>query len=130
MLNHRTASQPRAHGFLSAAWPEENCAFIDFTGDDGLPAFQAQASILFSGFGLTGQSHLAQQLTEGFAFLGERPALGIQVEFMSYPQQTPQGKAMREWIVTQIRPISRRGLLEVASRVDQSGTTAHKRQLV
>ena len=56
--------------------------------------------------------------------------LGIELEFMSYPQQTSPGQAMREWIVTQIRPISRRGLLEVASRVDQSGTTAHKRQSV
>ena len=53
--------------------------------------------------------------------------LGIQLEFMSYPQQTSQGKAMREWIVTHIRPISRRGLLEALGRVNQIRTTAHSR---
>jgi hypothetical protein len=54
--------------------------------------------------------------------------LGIQLEFMSYPQQTPQGQAMREWIVTHIRPISRRGLLEAVGRMEQTRTTAHQRQ--
>jgi hypothetical protein len=33
--------------------------------------------------------------------------LGISLEFMSYPQQSEQGKAMREWIVDNVRPVDR-----------------------
>ncbi len=32
-------------------------------------------------------------------------ALGIQLDFMSYKQETPEGKAMREWIVDEVRPL-------------------------
>ncbi|MBM3288637.1 MAG: hypothetical protein FJY92_00655 [Candidatus Hydrogenedentes bacterium] len=38
--------------------------------------------------------------------------LSIELEFMSYPQQTEQGKAMREWIVREVRPLSRTAMLE------------------
>lgn len=31
--------------------------------------------------------------------------LGLQLEFISYPQQSEPGKAMREWIVREIKPI-------------------------
>jgi len=34
-------------------------------------------------------------------------ALGITLDFVSHPQQTPEGKAMREWIVSQVKPIAR-----------------------
>ena len=34
-------------------------------------------------------------------------ALGIKLDFMSYKQETPDGKAMREWIVENIKPFSR-----------------------
>jgi len=37
--------------------------------------------------------------------------LGVSLGFVSYPQQTPQGKAMREWIVDAIRPVSRKQVL-------------------
>jgi hypothetical protein len=37
--------------------------------------------------------------------------LGIQLEFMSYPQQTEAGRAMREGIVNDVRPFSRRRML-------------------
>jgi len=33
--------------------------------------------------------------------------LDVTLEFMSYPQQTPQGKAMRDWIVDAIKPIDK-----------------------
>ncbi len=33
-------------------------------------------------------------------------SLDLKLEFMSYPQQTEQGQAMREWIVDEIRPIN------------------------
>jgi hypothetical protein len=31
---------------------------------------------------------------------------------MSYPQQSESGRAMREWIVREVRPLSRRKLVE------------------
>ena len=34
-------------------------------------------------------------------------ALGRPLEFMSYAQQTPEGKAMRDWIVKEIEPLDR-----------------------
>jgi len=37
--------------------------------------------------------------------------LGVQLEFMSYPQQTEAGRAMREAIVNNVRPLSRRKML-------------------
>lgn len=38
--------------------------------------------------------------------------LGLSLEFMSHPQQTPQGREMREWIVEQIKPLDRSRMLE------------------
>ncbi len=38
--------------------------------------------------------------------------LGNTLEFMSYPQQTDEGARMREWIVDEVRPISRERILE------------------
>ncbi|MDD3941770.1 MAG: hypothetical protein PHR90_04775 [Sphaerochaetaceae bacterium] len=32
-------------------------------------------------------------------------ALGIELEFLSHPQQTEQGKSMREYIVSQVKPV-------------------------
>lgn len=37
--------------------------------------------------------------------------LGLEPEFMSYPQSTPEGAAMREEIVAQVKPISRRKMV-------------------
>ena len=38
-------------------------------------------------------------------------ALGISLDFMSHPQQTAEGKKMREWIVETVRPVDREQLL-------------------
>jgi hypothetical protein len=38
-------------------------------------------------------------------------ALGVQLDFISHPQQSPEGKAMREWIVEQVRPVDRARML-------------------
>jgi hypothetical protein len=40
--------------------------------------------------------------------------LGVQLEFMSYPQHTAAGQAMRKAIVKEVRPLSRRRLLAAA----------------
>jgi len=39
-------------------------------------------------------------------------ALGIELEFMSYKQETEDGKAMRQWIVDNIKPLDRRKMYE------------------
>jgi hypothetical protein len=38
--------------------------------------------------------------------------LGLELQFMSYPQQTEPGKAMREYIVSQVQPLRRTRMLE------------------
>lgn len=38
--------------------------------------------------------------------------LGIKLDFMSYPQSTPAGREVREWIVRHIQPISRERLMK------------------
>jgi hypothetical protein len=39
-------------------------------------------------------------------------ALGIQLGFISHPQQTPEGQAMREWIVRYIQPFNRPDMIQ------------------
>ena len=46
-------------------------------------------------------------------------ALGIELDFVSHPQQTPEGKAMREWIVTQVRPIQRDLMLQTSRNFER-----------
>ena len=42
--------------------------------------------------------------------LAER--LGLTLEFMSYPQESDLGRAMRDWIVINIKPLNKRRMLE------------------
>jgi hypothetical protein len=39
-------------------------------------------------------------------------ALGITFDFMSYPQQTPEGAEMRQWIVENVRPIAKEKIFQ------------------
>ena len=41
-------------------------------------------------------------------------ALGIKLDFVSHPQQTPEGKAMRACIVEQVKPIQRDTLFKTS----------------
>lgn len=43
---------------------------------------------------------------------GVAQRLGVELEFMSWPQQTGRGKQMREWIVRDVRPMDRARMLE------------------
>ena len=52
--------------------------------------------------------------------LGVAEALGIELSFMSYPQQTARGKEMREWIAREIRPFSR-AKMETCLNKDEGG---------
>ena len=38
--------------------------------------------------------------------------LGIELDFISYPQDTEPGKAMRQWIVQEVKPVDRNRILE------------------
>jgi hypothetical protein len=42
--------------------------------------------------------------------------LGIELDFVSHPQQTLGGQAMRQWIVEQFKPIDRVCLLQASKR--------------
>ena len=48
-------------------------------------------------------------------------ALHIELDFVSHPQQTPDGKAMREWIVEQVKPIQRDRLLQTSRTYQRRG---------
>jgi len=50
-------------------------------------------------------------------------ALGLELEFWSYPQQTAPGHAMREAIVRDVRPINRRRMLENLNLTIDAGPT-------
>lgn len=39
--------------------------------------------------------------------------LGIQLDFMSYPQQSSEGQAMRKWIVENIKPVEKKKLFSI-----------------
>ncbi len=41
-------------------------------------------------------------------------ALDVKLDFISHPQQTPEGQAMREWIVENVRPVQRDILLKTS----------------
>jgi hypothetical protein len=38
--------------------------------------------------------------------------LGISLDFISYPQQSPEGQAMRKWIVENVQPIVKNRLFQ------------------
>jgi hypothetical protein len=42
--------------------------------------------------------------------------LGVNLDFISHPQNTPQGQAMREWIVEAISPFDREKMVEYSLR--------------
>jgi hypothetical protein len=46
-------------------------------------------------------------------------ALGVELDFLSYPQSTPQGQAMRDEIVQRVRPVSRTQMLTAARHLHQ-----------
>jgi hypothetical protein len=51
--------------------------------------------------------------------------LGLVAEFMTAPQETPEGVAMREWIVNQVTPLDRARVY--ASAVERWGARASER---
>jgi len=38
--------------------------------------------------------------------------LGIQLEYISHPQDTPEGQAFRDWIVEEVKPFSKPKMIQ------------------
>jgi hypothetical protein len=84
---------------------------------DGLPktkTFKVPFRMEMSGFARhEGSLAIIGDLGAVWPLMASRAAqrLGVQLEFMSYPQQTEAGRAMRETIVNEVGPFSRRRML-------------------
>jgi hypothetical protein len=108
---------------LEKVWQaERQSSAVQEAIDKGLPKtklFKVPFRMEMSGFArLEGSIAVTGDIGVIWPIIARRVAerLGRTLEFTSYPQQTPQGKAMREWIVTNIRPVSRRNLLGAVRR--------------
>lgn len=55
-------------------------------------------------------------------------ALGIKLEFMSYPQTTPAGRKVRQWIVEHVQPVNRGCLMKALGTSGLEGQTGRKGQ--
>jgi hypothetical protein len=78
-----------------------------------------------SGFArLPGSMPLVADIGVVWPLLAERvtTALGVELEFHSYPQSTPEGEAMRETIVQDVRPVSRGAMLAGGQRLREASS--------
>ncbi|MDH7504080.1 MAG: hypothetical protein QHJ82_15390, partial [Verrucomicrobiota bacterium] len=86
--------------------------------DKGLPKtklFNVPFRMEMSGFArLEGSIAITGDIGLVWPVMAKRLAdrLNLGLRFVSYPQQTPQGKTMREWIATHIKPFSRKEMLK------------------
>lgn len=108
---------------LERVWQaERQSSAVQEAIDKGLPKtklFKVPFRMEMSGFArLAGSIAVTGDIGVVWPIIARRVAerLKLELEFVSHPQQSPQGKAMREWIVSQIRPISRRALLKAATQ--------------
>jgi hypothetical protein len=98
---------------LDRAWKfERESKTVQQAIDKGLPKtklMEIPFRMEMSGFArLEGSLPLIGDIGVVWPILASRleQRLGLDLEFISAPQQTPQGQAMRNWIVEQIRPIT------------------------
>ena len=100
--------------------------------DKGLPKtklFEVPFRMEMSGFArLEGSLPVVGDIGVIWPILALRVAerLGISLEFLSHPQHTPPGQAMREWIVESIEPVTRQRVrdgLEVPATVGRGSRT-------
>lgn len=45
-------------------------------------------------------------------------ALGLEIDFYSYPQSTPEGQQMRQWIVNEVKPVSKAEMLSQVRKME------------
>lgn len=104
---------------LQTVWElERSGGEVQETIDRGLPktkTFKVPFRMEMSGFArLEGSIPVVCDLGVAWPIIAARVAgaLGIGLDFVSYPQETPEGKTMREWIVDSVEPIDRHRLYE------------------
>jgi len=122
---------------LEQVWKIERAgASVQQAIDRGLPktkTFRVPFRMEMSGFArLEGSIPLIGDLGVIWPVLASRlaQALGIALEFMSYPQESPQGRQMREWIVENVRILDRQRMREALQRlaaVEREGREARTR---
>jgi hypothetical protein len=104
---------------LKKAWEfEKQSSKVQAAIDEGLPKTKLM-SIPFrmemSGFARLEKSiPVVADLGVAWPIIALRleQELGISLDFISYPQQSPEGKKMRKWIVENIQPIVRKKLYQ------------------
>jgi hypothetical protein len=113
---------------LETVWQaERNGAAVQRAINAGQPKtklLQVPFRMEMSGFArLAGSIALCIDIGVAWPIIAHRVTkrLGLALEFVSYPQQTPQGQSMREWIVRAIAPLSRTRLLQHATQVPTVG---------
>jgi hypothetical protein len=104
---------------LETVWQaERDKGAVQTAVDKGLPKtklFKVPFRMEMSGFArLESSVAITGDIGAVWPILAHRLAdrLELDLEFMSYPQQTPEGQAMREWIVSSVRPLDRARMLE------------------
>ncbi len=104
---------------LEQVWQaERQDSAVQAAIDKGLPKtklFKVPFRMEMSGFArLEGSIAITGDIGVVWPVLARRLArrLGLTLDFISHPQQTPEGQAMREWIVSEIKPLDRSRLLE------------------
>lgn len=108
---------------LEKAWQiERGDSRVQQSIDQGLPKtklLKVPFRMEMSGFArLEGSIPLVGDLGVLWPILASRAAeqLGITLDFLSYPQESAQGKAMREWIVENVRMLDRNQMREQARK--------------
>lgn len=104
---------------LERVWQaEQNGRAVQRAIADGLPktkAFKVPFRMEMSGFARhEGSIPIVGDIGVVWPIIAFRVAerLGLELEFLSYPQQTEEGKAMREAIVREVSPIRRERMLK------------------
>ncbi|MBN2123390.1 MAG: hypothetical protein JW821_03795 [Deltaproteobacteria bacterium] len=104
---------------LEKAWMRERTSkSVSEAVDKGLPKTKSMKipfRMEMSGFArIPGSLPVVGDIGEIWPILATRvaDALGVQLDFMSYKQSLPAGAKVREWIVKNIRPVSRERLFD------------------
>jgi len=113
---------------LEAAWRKEReGALVAEAIAKGLPKTKVTGipfRMEMSGFcRLPGSLPIVGDLGTVWPLLADKVSQRLRVDlpFMSYPQETPEGQAMREWIVENVRPVRRVQMVKAAQRLSGGG---------
>ena len=104
---------------LEKAWARERkCKMVSDAIHKGLPKTKLMRipfRMEMSGFSrIPGSLPVIGDIGVIWPLLANRvaDALGIKLDFMSYPQSVPAGREVREWIVQHVQPVSRERLMK------------------